>query len=166
MKGIRKIVPILILAIGSCCSALYFSCKKDACNTVTCLNGGSCAGGLCSCPVGWTGTFCETSAFGGSWNGADICDSQSYNFAISVSPSSSDTVTFYIQNPHGFAGSQLMGTRSGAKTINIPNQPCDTVMFSGTLTLTSNNALTFSYTITDTGKHATITQCSGNYNSR
>ena len=156
-------VSVLLLMLGMCGSVVYFSCKKDACNTVNCLNGGSCAGGICSCPVGWTGTFCETSAFGGSWNGADVCDSQNYTFAISVNPASTDTVTFYIQNVHGFAGTQLTGTRSGAKTINIANQLCDTVMLSGTLTLTSNTALTFSYTITDTNKSAAVINCSGNY---
>ena len=39
---------------------LYTSCKKDRCKGVTCLNGGSCNEGNCSCPTGYSGTRCET----------------------------------------------------------------------------------------------------------
>jgi hypothetical protein len=42
--------------------AIVFSCKKnnpDPCVGITCLNGGTCANGLCVCPQGYTGANCS-----------------------------------------------------------------------------------------------------------
>ena len=37
-----------------------FACKKDdPCENITCLNGGTCANGECSCPTGYTGPDCS-----------------------------------------------------------------------------------------------------------
>ena len=163
MSSFRRLLPVLILVAGIFSTILYFSCAKDACATVHCFNAGSCNGGSCSCPMGWTDAFCQTSAFAGNWTGTDACDStHSYNFSISVAVSSADTTKFFISNMHGF-NTTVTGVRSGATTINIASQPCDTVNFSGTLTLTTNNALTFSYSITDTGGAHAVTNCNGSY---
>lgn len=40
--------------------ALCFTSCKDACEDVTCENGGTCNDGDCNCPNGFTGTNCET----------------------------------------------------------------------------------------------------------
>ena len=162
MKSVRSIVLSVFLLAAIFCSAIYMSCTQDACKTVSCLNGGTCGGGLCNCPTGWAGTLCQTNAFSGSWAGTDACDTPSYNFSIKIDPSSSDTTKFIINTPHGYPA-QVIGIRSGATTINIGNQLCDTVYLSGTLTLTSNAALTFTYTITDNNAKAHVTQCSGQY---
>lgn len=159
----RKVTLLLSFVAVVFCNVLYFSCAKDACKTVNCLNGGTCSGGTCSCPTGWLGTFCETTAFSGNWSGRDACDStQVYDFSISIDPNSTDTTKFIIRNPHGFA-TYVNGIRSGATTINISSQICDTVNFRGTLTLTDDNKLTFSYTMTDTNSLHKMTQCNGNY---
>ena len=34
--------------------------EMDPCESVECLNGGTCTDGTCSCPTGFTGTNCET----------------------------------------------------------------------------------------------------------
>ena len=164
MKSIRSIALSIFLVTGIFVSAVYMSCaKKDTCQTVTCMNGGSCGGGICNCPIGWTGTFCQTSSFSGNWSGTDACDSnKNYNFAVEIDPSSTDTTKFIIKTPHGLPA-QVIGTRSGATTVNISAQFCDTVKLAGTLTLKSNSSLTFSYTITDTNSKATIIQCRGQY---
>ncbi len=36
-----------------------FSACKDKCDSVACLNGGSCSEGICECPAGFSGTSCE-----------------------------------------------------------------------------------------------------------
>ena len=38
----------------------YIACTKDACASVTCQHGGTCSGGNCTCPSGYTGSRCET----------------------------------------------------------------------------------------------------------
>jgi hypothetical protein len=160
MRKISLIISVVVVLFGS---VLYFSCAKDACNTVNCLNSGSCSGGSCSCPTGWMGTFCQTSAFSGTWSGTDACDTtQHFNFSIGIDPNSTDTTKFIIRNPHGFQ-TFVNGTRSGASTIKIVAQPCGAVNLSGTLTLSDNNNLTFAYTLTDTGGTHNSIQCSGKY---
>ena len=63
-------------------SLLLFSCVRhsnsttpilpiDSCSGVTCLNGGACKGGICTCPSGYEGTNCETVSrdkFLGNWS--------------------------------------------------------------------------------------------------
>lgn len=36
------------------------SCRKGSCENITCLNGGTCRGGRCTCPVGFEGDRCQT----------------------------------------------------------------------------------------------------------
>lgn len=54
------------------------SCKKDACENVSCLNGGECNDGTCVCPSGFRGEHCETAIppnekFIGSYTVTDNC---------------------------------------------------------------------------------------------
>ena len=35
------------------------SCEVVLCDHIACLNGGSCVGGACSCPDGFTGLYCQ-----------------------------------------------------------------------------------------------------------
>lgn len=61
-SGILTILTLICLTVVS-------SCKKDddndpitppdPCANVTCLNGGTCLNGTCSCPDGYTGSACE-----------------------------------------------------------------------------------------------------------
>ena len=55
MKTTKIIIFALLLA-----TAAMTSCKKDPCDKVACLNGGTCANGICNCPTGYTGSNCGT----------------------------------------------------------------------------------------------------------
>lgn len=65
------------------------ACKKDACETVICNNGGSCKDGTCTCPVGYEGVFCETSIallFTGNYAATYDCTSATQEVALSLKP--------------------------------------------------------------------------------
>lgn len=40
----------------------YTACRRDKCGGLTCMNGGACYNGVCTCPTGFTGLHCETPA--------------------------------------------------------------------------------------------------------
>jgi len=56
---------------------LLFSCSEP-CDAIVCQNEGVCMEGICDCPEGYIGTFCETeerAKFFGKWSGTLTCDS-------------------------------------------------------------------------------------------
>ena len=60
MKLIKQIAFGAMLTISAFCAVVYSSCNKDKCKDVSCDNSGVCSGGNCTCPIGVTGTNCET----------------------------------------------------------------------------------------------------------
>lgn len=59
-KTIVFIVAAFIAIIGCTKTSNKTNAPVDKCKTITCQNGGGCSGGVCSCPTGYTGTYCET----------------------------------------------------------------------------------------------------------
>jgi hypothetical protein len=57
MKKVIKVLMCFLLPM----LVIVFSCKPaDPCASVVCQNSGTCGGnGLCACPAGYTGNFCE-----------------------------------------------------------------------------------------------------------
>ncbi len=164
MKSLSFIFVTVCAVLVIFSGVISVSCSKDACKTVTCLNKGTCSGGACSCPTGWTGNSCQTSVFIGNWNGRDVCDS-SGNFAMSVGVDASTQTTgkYIITNPHGYAGQVSGNLSADGKTITIATQPIGPVFLSGSLFLNTNTSFGFSYTTSDTGKLAKSENCSGTY---
>lgn len=75
MKSIRQIVLSAFLTISVFSAILYGSCTKDACKQTTCLNTGTCKGGICTCPTGIGGASCETvfrQVYAGTYSGNAI----------------------------------------------------------------------------------------------
>lgn len=76
MKSVKY---VLIAALGffGIASAVFFSsCEVDPCMELSCKNGGSCANGLCQCPVGYEGAECEIKSadrFIGTYAGLSRC---------------------------------------------------------------------------------------------
>ena len=56
---LRSIIATVIITLSGFAAIFYTSCKKDACNSITCQNGGSCANGYCNCPYGYEGDRCQ-----------------------------------------------------------------------------------------------------------
>ena len=66
-RNTKQIIYLMLMVISTFAIATYSSCTKttkkapiDPCASVTCLNGGTCSGGSCICPTGYTGSRCET----------------------------------------------------------------------------------------------------------
>jgi hypothetical protein len=150
-----------ILAVFVLFVVVLPSCSQDVCQTMSCVNGGTCSGGVCKCPTGWTGNLCQTSAFGGNWTGSEICDSAHYSFAIEIDPYATDANKFIIRNPHGYSA-QVTAKKATDSSIVIDAQVCDSVIFAGSLKLQAQNNLVFSYTCTDTA-NGHVKSCTGTY---
>lgn len=163
MKSFRIIALSVFISI--CAFGVVFyaaSCKKDGCKGVTCLNGGTCSGGLCNCPTGYTGVTCQTLAFIGTWQGSDTCSPAGIKSVITIS-AAADTGSVLISAPGSFQSSvQVVGTVSNAgTTITYSNQPITSkISVSGTMTLGSNTSFTQSYTTKDTSSSKF---CTGTY---
>jgi hypothetical protein len=175
MKLLRLVALSAILTIATFGVIVYSSCNKtsDPCSGVTCLNGGACSGGTCTCPTGFMGTNCGTYAILGKWNGSDNCTpTNTFSQTISIDSSSSGITNIIINNPDGYGtANNISGTLStDGKTVTFTNQVVNASSspdtLTGTFTLTSNSAFTEAVTIRegDTSTHSSTTySCSGNY---
>jgi hypothetical protein len=60
MKKLQFITAIVFTVI--CSGFIFTSCNKPSCGGMVCENGGTCTGGTCSCPTGYSGNLCQTKA--------------------------------------------------------------------------------------------------------
>lgn len=167
MKTFRLVALSALLTVGAASSVVYTSCSKDECKDVVCKNGGTCDGGVCTCPVGFIGSNCQTKAFIGTWTGTDACSpTGTYNVNIVLSESSADSTRVLINNPGGFGtNNTINGTLSSdGKTITYSNQIVNSSTatpdtLSGTMVLSDNTHFAHNYT----AKEGLVYTCSGNY---
>jgi hypothetical protein len=62
MKNLSSILAATLVTLVMFSSVAYTSCRKerdDQCIYVVCYNGGTCTGGLCTCPPDYEGRQCE-----------------------------------------------------------------------------------------------------------
>src|ERR1700733_7922771 len=61
MHALRKSLSLFYLALYAMCFiTLNTSCTHNKCYSVSCVNGGVCNNGSCTCPVGYQGATCQT----------------------------------------------------------------------------------------------------------
>ena len=123
-----------ILALAM--STTLISCKKDdpdPCENVTCLNGGTCSDGNCSCATGYEGSTCGTEVRGkfiGSYNGTLSCPGTNGTVLMTVTSSAagitsvvfSDGVDTWVGTVSGSSVSIATQTISGGTTISGSGQ--------------------------------------------
>jgi hypothetical protein len=67
-------IAICFVLLGA---VIITSCEQDPCTNQNCLNGGSCGYGVCKCPTGFDGTYCQTRTidrFIGAYAGYSKCN--------------------------------------------------------------------------------------------
>jgi len=140
MKSIKLVVLSTFLVLGVFWAVTNTSCTKDACKAVTCANGGSCGGGLCTCPKGIGGLNCEiiyrelyANTYKGSWQE----DSISYF---------NNTLTFTAGNDSNYTKmQQLTWANPGKHTVNFAVTLVNNSSTGSNFTLGSATVDTFTY---------------------
>ena len=136
-----SIIVLSTLFILCIFMGVYSSCTKDACKGTTCLNTGTCSGGICSCPTGVGGNNCEIvyrNSYVNIYEGNGKCDT--------LLPDSSSTV----KTSQGFVNSTLTFDTSGTTSLVNMNMTLRdslglvNMMFSITLGNLTANGSTFS----------------------
>ena len=66
MKRTKTITLTAVITAIFLGATIFSACTKtnnsDPCASVSCQNGGTCNAGVCTCPTGYTGSFCQTAA--------------------------------------------------------------------------------------------------------
>ncbi len=77
MKFGKQILLTITLFTAIVGIVFMSSCEKNACDGVTCYNGGSCGYGECNCPTGFEDAQCGTKMIAryiGMYGGYTVCD--------------------------------------------------------------------------------------------
>ncbi len=140
-------------------SIAVISCKKDdpepdPCENVSCLNGGTCNNGSCSCTAGYEGSNCGTeqrAKFVASYSVSENCNlTGNFNYTMTISNSATGVSAVVINNFYG-VGATVTGTVNGtsltiaSQLVNVGSQA---FTFSGSGQV-NGNILTLSYTVAD-----------------
>jgi len=154
MKSIRIIALSAILTIGAFSAVTYTSCSKDDCKGVTCLNGGTCSGGKCSCKSGLGGDNCETIyrnnyAKDYSGSGTDNTGGTYANFKLRFT-TGTDTADYTKMQ-------LAVVTSSGANYITVPIVLSSNTTSGSAFTVTSTTIDSFTYTGSGTVNGSTAT---------
>lgn len=93
---------LLILLLSGCFILFNLSCKDEPCDSITCLNDGSCNDGKCTCEQPFEGEFCEKlerEKFIATYQGRLDCPSGLFDVSVGLSSSSSSNSRVVINFP-------------------------------------------------------------------
>lgn len=124
-----KLFPFL-----TCClsvSLLLTSCSSDVCEKISCKNNGVCVDGICACPYGYEGEFCENAwhdKFTGSW-----AVSETNNSDTTIAKYDLNVVNYRTQDTLfllGFADSvdTVFAVRDKYNTFTLKERVADTIL--------------------------------------
>lgn len=151
----------LVLALGI--MVAFDSCTEDPCKDITCVNGSTVTVGdqcSCECDAGYEGSSCETlvrTKYLGNYNGSEVCGTDTFSIAITVSAEPSEDISVDIRNLYD-AGFFTDGNVQTDGSISIPNQSFGTGTISGSIVFNADGKLEASYVIaTSTGTSSSCT---------
>jgi hypothetical protein len=132
--------------------------KKNACDDVACLNGGSCVSGTCHCDALHEGARCEIekrARYFRSSVGEFACGSSSHFDYVTIT-AHSDSLN--ALNFHNLLGEEqnITGVFMPDGTVNIPSQPSGINTISGTAALV-NDKLVVNLTVMSLGNTESCT---------
>jgi hypothetical protein len=164
MKSLKLVLLSAVLTLGVFFAVFYTSCSKDSCKAVTCINGGTCGGGLCNCKDGTGGLNCEViyrNIYANTYKGSGGPDDSGRLYH-------NNTFTFVVTPDSTYTTMQLTWTNPGVHTVTFPltllhnassgstfslaSTPVDTFTFTGTGSVSASVA---SITLTETHPHST-----------
>lgn len=143
MKLLKQIALGTILALGTFSAVLYTSCTKEACKGVTCLNGGSCSGGICSCPTGVGGNNCESAYrkfYTNTYKGTSV-----ENIGIGSTAITNNTLAFSFGSDTMYAKMKMVWTCPGRPTVDMPIVLTTSSASGSNFTITATPVDSFSY---------------------
>ncbi len=126
----------LLIYITFILTLFLASCKTNPCKEVYCYNGGVCFDGVCRCPEGFSGDFCEIAdtnasithcnpiinCLPGTYEAVESCTFAGNKFYyLNISPSTQQTNYIVFSNLGGDLGPQIQGILNGLD-ISIPLQ--------------------------------------------
>lgn len=141
MRSFRYIIFGILLSTGIFSAVLYSSCNKDACKGVTCINNGTCGGGVCNCPTGVGGTNCERiyrKSYANTYKGIARWD------IIHNDPD--NTLAFNVPNDTSFSHMTLVWTNPGSPIISLPVTITNASANGANFTVNTTQVDTFTYT--------------------
>jgi len=150
MKAIKYLALGVIVTLGIFCTVLYSSCAKDTCGAVTCLNHGTCSGGICQCKTGLSGPNCEInyrSKYTGDYKGVPPDDPTS-DTTNTLRFSGDDTTDYTLMNVDWIDTANLTvvslpiilnNTTTGGSNFKIDPVTISSVMYSGNGAINSNS---------------------------
>lgn len=149
MKYIKHAALGVLLSLGAFSATVYTSCSKDACKSTTCINNGSCSGGMCICPTGIGGANCETvyrKVFANSYMGNATYNINGVDSSYIIRTEAANQLNFMASNDTAYTEMQLEWKRTIGANRTMRIVLSNATAAGASFTVTPFTADTFTYT--------------------